>query len=345
MSEKRDQDSNKNDTSADPTITDVINAELPQLFKLMKESIVLNVVYEYLIKIVSGKAGEIDFFKEKTNIKFITIAVCLFMASTLIGLMSYFLFYVMFFFSSLKCILWLFEHYNPDTTSDESISEISKHYVTEKSPVDVLEYYIVPIFIVLVMQPLAIIPIPMAPLFINATSIMLGLATMTNKGYRQKFCVFIRDLFTNRDSRDANGDYVPGHEGEVHKLLQTLCYSIECVNLSTFHITHNPRAMYDKLNKSRDLVHGLQIVTSGINIGQSTNHSIVKKTSETEKDSQTTQVPQAVKSDSSEKNKKSIYKKQSDEVKNRGRRSGKDNSSSIPQIGTSEFDDDELDEY
>ena len=248
---------------------DVLNVnDIPQFFKLMKGSMLLNVFYEYYIKIVSGKVNEIDFLKEKNNGKYITIGICLLMASSLIGLMSYFLFYVMFFFSSLKCILWLFEHYNPELSSDEDIELITKHYVTEKSPVDVLEYYIVPIFIVLVMHPLAYIPIPFASIIVYSSSVMLGLATMTNKAYRQKFCIFIRDFFTNKESRNEKGEYVSGHECEVHKLLQTLCYSIECINLSTLHITHNPRATFDKLKLSRDIVHGMQIITSDLLISK-----------------------------------------------------------------------------
>lgn len=346
MTEKEDLNSDKVTLANDKIIDQMINTELPHLFKLMKGSIILNLVYEYLIKILSGKAGEIDFFKDKNNIKFLTIGICLFMASSLIGLMSYFLFYVMFFFSSLKCILWLFEHYNPDTTSDENVDKISKHYVTEKSPIDVLEYYIVPIFIVLVMHPLAYVPIPFASLFVHGSSVMLGLATMTNKGYRQKFCVFIRDLFTNRDSRDANGNYIPGHEGEMHKLLQTLCYSIECINLSTFHITHNPRATYDKLNNSKGLTHGLQIMTSGIDMNQRTQTKNVdkKKTPLEPQESKTIQSKslQTDRTDSSDRSQKPIYRKQ---VNDRNKRSNTHNSSSIPSIGTSEFDDDELDEY
>jgi hypothetical protein len=299
--------SEKNDNNI--TVTE---SELPQLFKLMKGSMILNLAYEHLIKLVSGKAGELDFFKDKNNIKYITVGISLFMASSLIGLMSYFLFYVMFFFSSLKCILWLFEHYNPDTSSDENNVDKSKHYITEKSPIDVLEYYVVPIFIVLVMHPIAYIPVPFISLIVYGASVMLGLATMTNKGYRQKFCIFIRDLFTNRDSRTSNGDYVPGHEGEVHKLLQTLCYSIECINLSTFHITHSPRVTYDKLNGSRDLTHGLQIVTNGIDMNPKSS----------DKDAQFIQTDTP---------KKAIYIKQVDEE--------------TKQFSSSDSDDDELDEY
>lgn len=273
MSEERDQN---NELSNSIPLPDKMNStELPQLFKLMKGSFVLNVVYEYVIKIITGKVSDMDFFKNKNNNMYLTIGICLFMASSLIGLMSYFLFYVMFFFSSLKCILWLFEQYTPDT-SDETKEDISTRYVTEKSPIDVLEYYVVPIFIVLIVHPLAFIPVPMVSLVVHGFGVMLGIATMTNKAYRQKFCIFIRDLFTSRDSRDADGKYVPGHEGEIHKLLQTLCYSIECVNLSAFHLTHNPRATYDKLCESKNLAQGFHIVTAEIDVETKTTRESKK---------------------------------------------------------------------
>jgi len=217
------------------TIDSISTVDSPQLFTLMKDSNILNMIHEYLIKSISNKL-ELDFLKDKKNIKYFTMGICLFIASSLIGLMIYFLFYMMFFFSSLKCILWLFEHYNP-TMSNENV----------KYSDNVLEYYIVSIFITSIVYPLVLIPIPMASTIVYFISMLLGLVTMTNKLYRQKFCLFIRDLFTTSKCRNINGNYVPGHEGEIHKLLQILCHSIEYINLSIFNIIHNPKTMYDKL--------------------------------------------------------------------------------------------------
>ena len=221
-----------------------IDLELPQIIKLMKDSIILNIIYRYYLKIVSGKAGEIDFFKNKTNIKYITFGICILLASSFIGFVSYFLFYIMFFFSSLKCVLWMLEHYVPEKT----IKNIdNKTYVSDESPINVIELYFIPIFIFLIMHPVAYIPIPFLSFIVYSSSVILGLATMTNKTYRQKFCVFIRDLFISTGSRDSEGKYIPGNEGELHKLLQTICCSIESIFINTFHIADN---LKNTLNKT-----------------------------------------------------------------------------------------------
>jgi hypothetical protein len=259
---------------------------IPQLFKMMQNSAFMGFFYQYIIKIIGDKMSNVEFFKNKSNIKYITIAVFLMFATSLVGMLSYFLFYVLFFFSSLKCILWLFEAYIPDTNSDESTLDVTEHYVSESSPVDVLEYYIVPIFIVLVLYPLAYIPIPFVPFMVYGTSVLLSLACMANKSYRQRFCIFIRDLFTNKNNRDENGKYIPGHEGEFHKFLQTICYSIECINTSTFNITHNPRSVYNSLDNANNISQAFSAITSGVNmlsqtvdrsVNRSNGRSIYKK--------------------------------------------------------------------
>ena len=70
---------------------------------------------------------ETNYLKDKKNIKYFTIAICLLFATSLIGILSYFLFYIMFAFSSLKCILWLFESYEP---SKQQIKKDTK-YISE----------------------------------------------------------------------------------------------------------------------------------------------------------------------------------------------------------------------
>lgn len=256
-------------------------SELPQIIKLMRGSFVMNAFYENFLKIVTGKISAMDIFKNKNNVKYLVIAICLLFASTLIGMVSYFLFYVMFFFSAIKCMLWLFEQYKP-TTSDNLNGSLSeslnndvkvaqcvdshKSYITEKSPIDVLEYYVVPIFIVLFMYPIAHIPIPFLSLVVYSISVVIATACMTNKLYRQRFCMSIKKLFTNKESYDENGNYVSGHEGEFHRFLQTMCYTIECINLSTFNITHNPRTIYNMLNDSESFVQGMRIIAGGIKV-------------------------------------------------------------------------------
>ena len=142
----------------------------------------------------------------------------------------------MFFFSSLKCILWVFEHYEPE----KCIEINDKKYISENSANNVIEIYFVPIFIFLIMNPLAYIPIPFLSFFIYSSSVILGIATMTNKIYRQRFCVFIRDLFVNKST------YVAGNEGEVHKLLQTICFSMEYAFNNTYRISSSLKNIINK---------------------------------------------------------------------------------------------------
>jgi hypothetical protein len=114
---------------------------------------------------------------------------------------------------------------------------------------DVLEYYVVPMSIVLFLYPLGYLPLPFISTIVYIVSIAIGFASMTNKMYRQSICLFVRDLFTNKESR-KDGKYIPGHEGEFHRFLQTLCHLIECVHSSSFNITHNPRSLLENLNST-----------------------------------------------------------------------------------------------
>lgn len=197
---------------------------------------------------------EKNYVKDKNNIKYFAIGLCLLFATSLIGILSYFLFYVMFLFSSLKCILWLFENYEPDK---QRINRNATKYISEQSPANILEYYVVPIFIILVMYPISYMPIPFVPLLVYVSSIILCVLCMTNNLYRQRFCVFVRDIFTNRDE---NGKYIIGSEGIVHKFLQTICHMIECMNINTFNLTYNTKLIYNKLNDATSITQALQIL-------------------------------------------------------------------------------------
>lgn len=198
-----------------------------------------------------------DIFKDKRTTKYFSVGMCLLLASTILGVMSYFLFYIMLFFSSLKCMLWLFEQYVPDINSKndknvftQDISNQLDQYKSENTSDDVLEYCIIPIFIVLVVYPLAYIPIPMLSVVTHGTSVLLAITAMTNKSYRKKLCLFLRDLFTSSNCRDSRGKYVPGNEGEFHKLLQMLCCMIESTSLN---ISHKLRSIYTKNQHSKEI--------------------------------------------------------------------------------------------
>lgn len=255
--------------SAMPSVDQNNNNIQTSLLKLMQESAMLKFFYQYFVSRVIEGLDKNTLFKN--NIKLLTIGIFLIFATSMLGMLSYFMFYVLFFFSSLKCVLWLFEAYTPDKNSNEAVSDVTNKYVSEFSPTDILEYYIVPIFIVLIIFPLSYIPLPFLSFFANTLSVLISIACLTNKSYRQRFCLFARDLFTDKTKRDANGRLVPGSEGEVHKLLQTLCYTIECINMSTFNITHNPRSVYNNLNNADNIVQAFGIMTNSSNSNSNSN--------------------------------------------------------------------------
>lgn len=241
---------------------------IPFLFKLMQNSSVLKLFYEYVIINVSTKVSNVDFLKNKNNIKYIVLAICLIFSTLLISMLSYFLFYIMFFFSSLKCILWLFEVYNPDTTNNSSSSSTLSvnpdHYEFNATSQDVLEYYVILIFILLIMHPVTYLPIPFLSLLAYVSSVTICSACLTERTYRQRCCLYIRDSFTSKESRDDDGTYIPGNEGEFHKLLQAICHSLDCVNMTIYNITHNPRIMLNQLNNSENVTQALCLISSGV---------------------------------------------------------------------------------
>lgn len=231
--------------------------EIPKIVHLMQSSVVMNAVYRYGIRAISNIVAEQKFMKNSTNVKYITLGACLLIGSALIGMLSYFLFYILFFFSSLKCILWLFEQYNPDTSSRDTVNSY------ETSASDVLEYFIVPIFIVLVIHPLAYIPVPFLPLVVYSISVLISMACIINRSYRRKFCLFVRDVFTSKNSRDNSGMFIRGNEGEFHKFLRTIIYTIECITLCTFNIAHNPLTIYNKLSSTSSFTNAMQTILQG----------------------------------------------------------------------------------
>jgi hypothetical protein len=274
-----------------------------------QEPDILNSYYENYIKKVVENIETSGPLKDKNNIKYLTIVMGIFITYLILGMLWYGMLYTMFFFSSLKCMLWLFENYNPPMIggdealprfiellasfkkvlpcrsgkliacpqdkvlpcrsgkliacpqgkvlpcSDKPIQSKGNHTdrcVTETSSSDVLEYYIVPIFIVLIMHPMSYIPIPFLPYIVHGVSIMLGITAMINKVYRQKICIFIRDLFVDKNSKK---------KGVMHRFLKMLCCTLESMSLVAFNMTHNFCSIYSRLGNVTNIVESMKILT------------------------------------------------------------------------------------
>lgn len=211
--------------------------------KLIEGSYILQKIRPYITKLTGNKIQ---------NIKYGSLFFMTFIATSLLGTMVFFLFHFLVFYSSLRCILWLFECYDPINTTNE---KNATHYVIETSAQDIIEYCIIPIFLRFVLIPLSYLPIPFITPIIYFVSIMISLLTITNKKYRQKLCMTIKYIFVNKN-------YVYGKEREIHKLIQVLVYSFDCVNSYLVNIINNPKTLINKLNDVKTFNDAFRILTT-----------------------------------------------------------------------------------
>jgi hypothetical protein len=194
--------------------------------------------------------SEHPFLQNDSNRGWLLIGGAVFGVFFLISMLWQFIFSFMLSYASVKVVLWFLEHYEPDEISDETVGEF---YVSEKSPVDIIEYLVVLIFVT-AMTPLAYFPY--MSIIVNGSCVSLSIATLASKEYRRKVCKFAKDLL-------VSSDYEPGKdmEGKVHKSLQTFCYTIETLNIGTFNMTRNSRSVYTDLKTSTSFTEGLRRLT------------------------------------------------------------------------------------
>jgi hypothetical protein len=175
----------------------------------------------------------------------------------LISMLWQFIFNFMLSYASIKVFLWFLEHYTDSSNNTDSNTEsneiIGDHYVSEESPVDVIEYVVVLLFVA-ALTPIAYFPY--MSLLTNGSCVMLSVTTLASKDYRRKVCRFVKDLL-------VSPDYVSGKkmEGRVHSALQTFCFTVETLNISTFNMTHNSRSIVSDLNKSESFAAGFKRLT------------------------------------------------------------------------------------
>jgi hypothetical protein len=194
--------------------------------------------------------SEHPFLQSDANRGWVLIGGAVLGAFFLISMLWQFIFSFMLTYASVKVMLWFLEHYEADDSSNEVVGD---HYVSETSPVDVIEYLVVLLF-VMALTPLSYMPY--MSLMVNGSCVLLSITTLASKDYRRKVCRFVKDML-------VAPDYVPGEgqEGKVHKSLQTFCYTVETLNVGTFNMTHNSRAVYSDLKSSESLADGLRRLT------------------------------------------------------------------------------------
>lgn len=204
-------------------------------------------------KTVSGFFNTIlahPFLQNDANRGWILVSSAILGAFFLISMLWQFIFSFMLTYASVKVILWFLENYEPDETSDNTIGD---SYVSEKNPVDVIEYLVVLLF-VMALTPLSYLPY--MSLIINGSCVLLSITSLASKKYRQKVCRFVKNML-------VSPDYIPGREmeGKIHSSLQTFCYTIETLNIGTFNMASNSRIVYLDLKNSESLMDGLKRLT------------------------------------------------------------------------------------
>ena len=190
----------------------------------------VNILYDIISKYISSNG----IFDNKNNMKYVFFCISAIFAYVLASA----LYYLIFAYACLKCMIWLLDEYTPEKTM---------------TPADeVLEYMVVPITIVLVTYPLQFTPVSLFSPIVNVLSIMTGLTCTTNRVYRQKLCIFLRDLFTSRH-KNSEGVTIKGTDGGFYNFLQVTLHCIESICIGTINITYNPRYMVNKICSAKDL--------------------------------------------------------------------------------------------
>jgi len=198
--------------------------------------------------------SEHPFLQNGTNRGWVLIGGSVIGTFFLISMLWQFIFGFMYVYILGKMMLWFLEHYEPDNSSDVSSDiSLSDSYVSESSPVDVMEYQVVFVF-VMFLSSLSYLPLPNMNIFVNGLCILLSITSIASKEYRRKICRFTKDLLV-----DPN--LVPGQEGRIHKALQTFCYTFEIMNIGIFNMVSNSRTVYSDLKSSESLIDGLHRLT------------------------------------------------------------------------------------
>lgn len=191
--------------------------------------------------------SEHPFLQNDTNRGWVLIGGAIFGAFFLISMLWQFIFSFMLTYASVKVILWFLEHYEPDNSTDEIVGD---SYVSESSPVDVMEYIVVLLFL---MTLTFFSYFPYMSLIVNVLCVLLAITTLASKDYRRKLCNFVHSML-------VSSDYMPGKgmEGKIHASLQTFCYTIETLNIGTFNMASNSRAIITDLKSSTSLSDGIK---------------------------------------------------------------------------------------
>lgn len=156
----------------------------------------------------------------KNNMKYMTFGLGLLFSLVFVNILSQFLFYILFFVTICKSLLWLCEYY--DNTN-------------ANNTVDLLEYFIVFSILLTITTPLSYISTGFLSLISSIVTTFIGISCFVNKTTRQNFCLFFKNMIIDKNIRDNDNNIV--NYSKTHKIIKQICFSIDqfCENpMNTF---------------------------------------------------------------------------------------------------------------
>lgn len=211
---------------------------------LMNKSIILKFINKYCGNNFIYDIFNFKIIKDIGKKKWAIIGVIGGIVVSMLSAMFMWMFELLFMYISIKVLCFASEAYEPEKPI--TITSHSNEYVSEKNPMNIIEY-------VICLSCLNIFRyissyIPYIGTLLYGACIITTIATIADKYYRQKICMYVKKCLTNNQM-----EYDPENVAEVHVWMQVLCHSIEYLSVSTFNIISNPLTIYSHLKSMSDI--------------------------------------------------------------------------------------------
>jgi hypothetical protein len=219
-------------------------------------STVLNKVFNN----VAGKVSEIEFLHKDNNRGLFLVAGSVLCCFFMMSILWQFIFTFSLLYCSAKVMLWFLEHYKPDDSDDI----ITDKYVSETSPVDIMEYLV---SLMIVTGFSFVSYVPGLNFIVNVLCVLISITSISSKDFRRQLCTLFRNTLVSQDY-DTNSlkEKEMGKEGLFHSTLQKFCFAVETLNIGTYNLTKNSRSVYSELRSSASYSDGLKTIFRKVSI-------------------------------------------------------------------------------
>lgn len=207
---------------------------------------------------VAGKVSEIDFLHKDNNRGLFLVIGSVLCGFFVMSILWQFIFTFSLFYCCAKVMLWFLEHYKPDDSDDI----VTDEYVSETSPVDIMEY-LVSLMIVTGFSYLSYVP--GLNFIVNVLCVLISITSIASKDFRRKLCTLFRNTVV---SQDYEINSAKGKEGFIHSTLQKFCFAVETLNIGTYNLTKNSRTVYSELRSSTSYSDGVKTIFRKVSISK-----------------------------------------------------------------------------